>query len=288
MDYYDDKMAEVFSFSSYDSDPDLGLNDPWAGPPLPHQRGGCPPFSLDGHILLNVHPDLDPSPATPAWNAYMPSMENQTEYALMIEVAGLHSHLAVCQLEQEHRTTEIQVQLLCDTFMADDGPPSTPPPSSPSLDDGEGFLPPFPPEAPRRVAAELATVGHMLYTAAIWLQNVNVLSVPPDKQGELVLLMAACFHGGLHLPGAQKVLDGLNVEALHHNHHLCSGGDYLEWEDIDDSPPCPETLPLSAALTQLGLAFGPPTFSSILGLSPWAWAPGVPLTYYPVLRRGMF
>ena len=243
MDYYDDELAEVFGYSSHDSDLDLDLDDPWVGPLLPRQRGGRPPLSRDGGVLLNIHPDLDPSP--PAWNTYMPSMEDQMEHALMIEVAGLHSRLTARQLEQERRTTETQAQSLRDTFMADGGPPSTPPPSSSPLDDDAGFLPPFPPEAPGRVAAEIAAVGHMLHTAAIWLQSVDLPLVPPDSREELVLLTAACFRGGLRLPGAQEVLDRWDVGASHHNHHLHSGGDYLEWEDIDVSPPRPETPPVS-------------------------------------------
>ena len=101
MDYYNDKLAEVFGFSAYDSDLDLDIDNPWVDPPLPRQRGGHPAFSQDGGILLNIRPDRDPSPAPLAWNAYMLSMDDQTEFALMIEVAGLHSHLAMHQQEQE-------------------------------------------------------------------------------------------------------------------------------------------------------------------------------------------
>ena len=245
MDYYDDELAEVFGFSSYDSDLDLDIDDPWVDPPLPRQRGGRPPFSQDGGVLLNIHPDQDPSPATAAWNAYMPSMNDQTGFTLMIEVAGLHSRLAARQREQERRTTEIRAQSLRDTFMADGSPPSTPPPPSSSLDDDAGSLPVFPPEAPGRVAAELAAVAHMLHTAAHWLQSVDVSSVPPARQGELIQLTAACFRGGLRLPGAQEVLESLDVEAWHHDHRPHLGGDYLEWEDIEDSPPRPETPPVS-------------------------------------------
>ena len=141
--------------------------------------------------------------------------------------------------------TEIQAQSLHNTFMADGGPPSTPLPTSSSFDDDVGSLPVFPPEAPGQVVAELAAVAHMLHTAAHWLQSVDVSSVPPDRQGELVHLTAACFRGGLRLSGAQETLEGLDMEAMHHHHLSHVGGDYLEWEDLDDSPPCPETPPVS-------------------------------------------
>ena len=134
------------------------------------------------------------------WPSFLPDLEDTVASSLAIEVMGLPSCLAEHMTHHEHDAAMDGRYTLSDSFIADLSLLSA---SKPSTSIQEWIAPPiFAPEAPCRVAAEVSAVTHMLGTAAFWLASVNIESVPPAVQEEILMLAETCVLAALRFPNA--------------------------------------------------------------------------------------
>jgi hypothetical protein len=147
---------------------------------------------------MGVDHDLDFLPDFPqggAWDFQPPPLDalDPAEVRLRAEVASLSDRLAA----RRRADVITRAFTLHDTFIVDPIERSASPSFSPPMfEDGEP-VPVFPPESPRRVAAEVSAVGFMLATAAFWLSSVDLSTVSPEDQEELGILAGQAFEAAV-------------------------------------------------------------------------------------------
>jgi hypothetical protein len=151
--------------------------------------------------------DDDGPPSPPSFGAGMslwdpdtvsPSVESlePQDVGLAAEVLGLPGRLA----RRQRDAVTSRASGLADTFMDDTSVPS-------ALLVGDEVIPVFPPESPRRVAAEVAAVDHMLVTSIVWLSGVDHSTVPLGDQERLIRLVGHALDAVLlRFPIAAAVL----------------------------------------------------------------------------------